>query len=58
MEQLELRLANPREVDVDNMVSKGVRFIGKAIEMWDGTWRALADVDGCLCRVELKVTFK
>lgn len=45
------------EIDVDGYVdSKGVRYLGRAVRMDDGTWRCLADVGGCLCRVECSIT--
>jgi hypothetical protein len=54
-----LELKTGTEIDVDGMVdAKGIRFIGKAILMGDGTWRCLADVGGALCRVEVKITFQ
>jgi len=57
MTQLELRLSNPREVDVDGMMdSKGVVFLGKATQQFDGTWRCLANVAGALCLVEVRIT--
>jgi hypothetical protein len=56
-EQLPLRLTDPKEVDVDGMISKGVVFIGKALQQFDGTYRSLADVDGCLAIVELRIRF-
>jgi hypothetical protein len=55
MTQLELKTTT--EVDIDGYVdAKGVRYLGKATLMGDGTWRALADVGGALCRVECKIT--
>lgn len=46
------------QIDVDNFVdNQGVRFIGKAAAQEDGTWRALADVGGALCLVELSFVF-
>ena len=46
------------EIDIDGMVdNKGVQFIGKAYRQQDGTYTALADVGGRLCRVEVKITF-
>ena len=51
-------LTETDEIDVDGCVDgKGVKFIGKAKRWADGTWRALADVAGCLCVVECTVTF-
>jgi hypothetical protein len=59
MEQLDLEQRNPREVDIDGMVDEryGIRYIGKAVQMFDGTWRSLANVHGALCRVEVSLTF-
>lgn len=46
-----------KEINVDKMVdSRGVEFIGFASEMSDGSWRALANVGGAFCIVEVKVT--
>jgi hypothetical protein len=57
MRQLELKTGT--EINVDGMHdAKGVRFLGKATLMGDGTWRCLADVGGALCRVEVKITFQ
>jgi hypothetical protein len=57
MTQLELRTQT--EFDVDGHVdAKGIRYIGKAVLMGDGTWRCLANVGGALCRVEVKITFQ
>jgi hypothetical protein len=59
MTQLELYPINPRELDVDGMVdTKGVRFIGKATQQFDGKWRCLADVGGALCIVEVNIKFE
>jgi len=47
------------EVDVDGYVDKensAICYIGKARKQENGTWRALANVDGCLCIVECRVT--
>lgn len=45
------------EVDLDGTFDeqKQVRYIGKAWRMPDGTWRCLADVHGCLCRVQVSI---
>jgi hypothetical protein len=44
-------------LDIDGRVdSKGVRYMGAAYEMTDGTWRCLADVGGALCIVEVTIT--
>jgi hypothetical protein len=56
MTQLELRLINPRQLDVDGMVDqKGVRFLGTATQQFNGSWQCLADVGGALCLVEVKI---
>jgi hypothetical protein len=47
------------EVDVDGYVDKennAITYIGKARKQANGTWRALANVGGCLCIVECRVT--
>jgi hypothetical protein len=48
-----------QEVDVDGYVDKennAITYIGKARKQANGTWRALANVDGSLCIVECRVT--
>lgn len=58
MKQLELKTG--AEVDIDGQTSQGrygqIRYIGKAYEMANGSWLCLADVQGMLCRVEVKIT--
>lgn len=56
--QLELPLKWP-EVDVDGRVDEknGIRFFGRATLGPNGLWRMLANVEGCLCIVEAKLTF-
>lgn len=45
-----------REIDIDGYIDrKGIRYLGKAVQVFDGTWRCLADVNGCLCRVEVSL---
>jgi hypothetical protein len=58
--QLTLQPESPREIDVDGRVDAkhNVIFIGKACQMFDGTWRCLASVGGCLCLVEVSVTLR
>jgi hypothetical protein len=57
MTQLELRLINPKEVNVDGVMdSKGIVFLGKATQQFDGTWRCLANVAGALCLVEVRIS--
>jgi hypothetical protein len=44
-------------VSVDGLVDDhGIRYMGLAHEMSDGTWRCLAVVGGSLCIVEVTVT--
>ena len=47
------------EVDVDGMVSRGVRLVGKAKRQTEGKyagrWTCLADVGGALCLVEVTI---
>ena len=48
----------PEEIDVDGIVDrKGVRFVGTARRQPNGRYVCLADVEGCLCRVEVTVEF-
>lgn len=55
--QLALKLREPTQLDIDGYVdSRGVRYLGKAVQQFDGTWHALADVFGCLCLVEVRIT--
>ncbi len=50
-----------KELDVDGVIdaqSKGcVQYIGKATHVFDNTWRCLANVEGALCVVEVRITF-
>jgi len=44
------------EVDVDGIVDgQGVRYLGTAKKQPDGAWVCLADVNGFLCKVEVKI---
>ena len=45
------------ELDVDGVVDEtaNIRYIGKALRLFDGRWRCLADVGGALCIVEVTV---
>jgi len=44
------------EIDLDGRIDeKGVRYLGKATRRRDGQWVCLADVDGYLCMVEIRV---
>ncbi len=57
MEQLELRVLEPVEFDVDGHVdARGIEYIGKASLQFNGKWRCLANVGGALCVVEVKIT--
>ncbi len=57
MEQLDLTLKDPPQIDIDRLVdSRGIQYIGKATMQADGTWRALANVHGSLCLVEVTIT--
>lgn len=48
---------NPQEVRVEGLVDgKGVRFLGDARNLDDGSWVALAEVGGALCRVQVNIT--
>lgn len=49
----------PATINVDGLVdSKGIQYIGKATQQLDGTWRALANVGGALCLVEVNIRFE
>jgi hypothetical protein len=59
MEQLELKTGE--EIDIDGLIDYEtrygrIRYVGKAYELANGSWRCLADVRGMLCRVEVKIT--
>lgn len=58
--QLQLKMPIPSVVDVDGIFDEGgqIRYIGKAVQQFDGSWQCLADVYGCLCRVEVSMRFK
>jgi hypothetical protein len=44
------------ELNLDGMIDdNGVRYIGSAMRRPSGQWVCLADVNGCLCLVELKL---
>ena len=48
------------EIDLDGVLEElprggWVQYIGKARQQSDGTWRCLANVEGCLCIVQVKV---
>ena len=47
----------PEKLDVDGRMDCGgaVRFLGEAWRENDGQWRAIADVNGALCLVAIKV---
>ena len=48
----------PKEIDVDGIKDPNyeITYIGKATQMDDGTWRCLANVEGALCLVEVKIS--
>lgn len=57
-EQLELFYCNPPpQVDLDGCIdeARNIRYIGKATQMYDGTWRVLASIGGCLCIVQVSI---
>lgn len=59
MEQLSLCSNNPPQINVDGLVDRrGVQFIGLATQMFDGTWRCLANVGGAFCLVEVSIQTK
>ena len=46
----------PEEVDLDGLIdARGVRFLGRALKLPTGLYTCLAAVDGCLCRVEVRI---
>lgn len=51
--------AQPEALDVDGflLADSGCRLIGKATRAENGFYHVLADVDGALCRIEIRVTF-
>jgi len=45
-----------KELNVDGFIDeRGIRYIGLATKRPTGQWVCLADVDGCLCLVEVKI---
>ena len=45
-----------KELNLDNMIDeKGIRYIGSALKRPNGQWVCLADVEGCLCLVEVRL---
>lgn len=64
MEQLNLKLSNPRKINVDGVAGvfkedyseAHIFYIGMATQQFDGTWLALANVFGTLCVVEVTIT--
>jgi hypothetical protein len=43
-------------LDLDGCIDeKGIRYIGQATRRPNGQWVCLADVNGCLCLVEVKI---
>lgn len=58
MHQLVEYMPTPLTVDVDGHIDRrGIRYIGTAHRQPDGKYIALADVEGCLCRVEVTLSF-
>lgn len=53
-------LENVEELDVDGMKdrTRDIWYIGKAYRQPDGKWRCLADVNGALCLVEVRIRKK
>lgn len=51
----------PTQIDVDRRIDEksdgAISYVGKATLQPDGTWQCLANVDGALCLVEVKLTF-
>lgn len=54
----EERAMKPTELNITGMVDekKNIRYISNAFLQADGKWLALADVEGALCRVEVKIS--
>lgn len=58
--QLELQLYH-EEIDVDGLIDKRsterawIQYIGKARRQNNGKYTCLADVNGCLCIVEVTI---
>jgi len=45
-----------KELNMDECIDeKGIRYIGLATKRPNGQWVCLADVEGCLCLVEVKI---
>lgn len=42
-------------IDLDGVIDGKVRFVGKARRVRGNTYRVLADVEGCLCVVEVTI---
>jgi hypothetical protein len=54
--QLSLQLIAPRKLSVDRVVdTRGIMYLGDAVQQFDGTWRCLANVAGALCLVEVTI---
>lgn len=46
----------PNELNIDGLVDRGIRYIGKAVQSGThGTYRCLANVGGSLCVVEVTI---
>jgi hypothetical protein len=47
----------PDEVDVDGLIDAlGVKYLGVATRSSGDLYTCLANVDGCLCQVEVRIT--
>lgn len=56
MSSRQLNLKTGRMVDIDGHVDdRGICYYGYAVEYIDGSWVCLANIDGTLCRVEVKI---
>ena len=55
-EQLELTTTTRFNLE-GHVDARGIRYLGEAALMGDGTWRCLAVVSDCLCVVEVRLTF-
>jgi len=56
--RLVVEAVGPNEVDIDGVVDerRHICYIGKAKRQPNGKYMVLADVGGCLCRVEVSIT--
>ncbi len=54
----QLDLPSGRTADINGHVdTKGIKYIGTAVEYMNGTWRAVAIIGGALVLVECRVRF-